>query len=77
MVIDCNACAAPRSACADCLVTAILGPRVPVELVDAEVTAVDALVRAGLVRPLRLEPIASTGGGVGNSANERDAAKAG
>lgn len=77
MVIDCNACAAPRSACADCLVTAILGPRVPVELVDAEVTAVDALVRAGLVRPLRLEPV-NTGKAPHSAAPvDCDAARAG
>ena len=77
MVIDCNACAAPRSACADCLVTAILGPRVPVELVDAEVTAVDALVRAGLVRPLRLEPVAAGSETSTAAPAHRSAARAG
>ncbi|MBU6212986.1 MAG: hypothetical protein KGP01_00835 [Actinomycetales bacterium] len=59
MLIDCGECAAPKSACADCVVTAILGPQDPLELQPAEVAALQTLATAGLVRPLRLLPVAA------------------
>lgn len=59
MLIDCGECVAPKSACADCVVTAILGPQDPLELQPAEVAALQTLATAGLVRPLRLLPVAA------------------
>ena len=52
MLISCDTCVAPKTACADCVVTAILGA--PTVGLDApEVAALDAMASAGLVRPLR------------------------
>ena len=56
MLIDCGECAAPKSACADCVVTAILGPQEPLELQPAEMAVLHTLANVGLVRPLRLLP---------------------
>lgn len=55
-VVDCDRCAVRGAACADCVVSVLLGP--PVELVwDAdERRAVDALAEAGMVPRLRLVP---------------------
>jgi len=69
MLIDCGECAAPKSACADCVVTAILGPQEPLELQPAEMAALQTLATVGLVRPLRLLPVASAA-----AAQERGAA---
>ncbi|NDB18329.1 MAG: hypothetical protein EB027_03565 [Actinobacteria bacterium] len=54
MLINCDTCVAPKSACADCVVTALLGPARPEQLQAAEVAALEVLADAGLVRPLRL-----------------------
>jgi hypothetical protein len=44
------------AACDDCLVTCLYDEATPVEFIDAEVTALHELARAGLVAPLRLVP---------------------
>ncbi|MEY5144840.1 MAG: hypothetical protein RL745_207 [Actinomycetota bacterium] len=54
MLIDCGQCKAPADACADCVVTALLGVPAPVELQDSEYRALTVLSNAGLVPPLRL-----------------------
>jgi hypothetical protein len=55
MLIDCDTCTVRGANCRDCVVTAILNnPAQPVELDDAEQTAVGSLVAAGLLPPLRL-----------------------
>ncbi|HZI97215.1 MAG TPA: hypothetical protein VFD41_06780 [Actinomycetales bacterium] len=57
MIIDCDGCTARPHACADCVVTVLLGmPEMGerVELDDAEQAAVGVLAAAGLVPPLRL-----------------------
>jgi len=56
LVVDCDRCAVRGDACADCVVSVLLGP--PVGLVwDAdERRAVDALAAAGMVPRLRLVP---------------------
>jgi hypothetical protein len=55
MLIDCETCAAPAHACADCVMTVLLErPPVAVELDDSEEAAIGALAEAGLVPPLRL-----------------------
>ena len=54
MLINCDTCVAPKTACADCVVTALLGPVAPEQLEAAEVAALEVLADAGLVRPLRL-----------------------
>jgi hypothetical protein len=65
MLIDCDSCAMRDIACADCVVTMLLGrgdgeaiigrP----ELDDDERRAVDVLAGAGLIAPLRLVPMRS------------------
>lgn len=64
MVIDCDSCTAGPVACADCVVSVLLGPiggPVPVpEIVDDHREAVAVLVDSGLIPPLRLIP----GGGL-------------
>ena len=58
MLIDCHTCVARDVACADCVVTVLLGPASaadsPLELDDAEYEAIGRLANAGLVPPLRL-----------------------
>lgn len=55
MLIDCDTCIAPASACRDCVVTVLLDrPPVPVELDADEQAALGSLAQAGLVPPLRL-----------------------
>jgi hypothetical protein len=55
MVIDCDTCVVRGTACANCVVTVLVGnPRRRIELDDAEVRALDLLAEAGLVPPLRL-----------------------
>ena len=57
MLIDCETCRAPASACRDCVITVLLSrPPEPVELDDDEQAAIGALAGAGLVPPLRLVP---------------------
>jgi hypothetical protein len=59
VLIDCETCLAPTSACQDCLVTFLLerpgaGAGAPVEVDAAEAAALGSLADAGLVPPLRL-----------------------
>lgn len=55
MIIDCDRCAVRDIACADCVVTALLGlPEGAVEVDAAEQAALGALAAGGLVPPLRL-----------------------
>lgn len=55
MLIDCETCRAPATACRDCVITVLLAqPPQPVELDDAEQAAIGNLADAGLVPPLRL-----------------------
>ncbi|UQX87243.1 hypothetical protein M6D93_13140 [Jatrophihabitans telluris] len=57
MLIDCDSCAMRDLACADCVVTVLLGPRpVTIELDSAEEVALGALAGGGLLPPLRLVP---------------------
>jgi hypothetical protein len=55
VLIDCDTCIAPATACRDCVVTVLLGlPPRPVDLDDTEQAALGTLAEAGLVPPLRL-----------------------
>ena len=61
MLIDCDGCAMRDLACADCVVTVLLGgPPGVVEVDDAERAALDALADSGLVPRLRLVPLGLT-----------------
>ena len=65
MLIDCDTCAAPEGACRDCVMTVLLErPPAPVELDESEETALGALAEAGLVPPLRLVPVRTSGSSV-------------
>ena len=56
VIIDCQQCAMlDTSACEDCVVTVLLGDK-PVEVDEAEATAMEALAEQGLVPRLRLVP---------------------
>lgn len=53
--VDCDSCVARGPACADCVVTVLLGaPQHGVDLDADEQAALAELARAGLVPPLRL-----------------------
>lgn len=55
MLIDCNRCVARDLACADCVVSTLLGaPPGPLDLDDDEREAIDVLASSRLVPPLRL-----------------------
>jgi len=58
MVIDCESCRAPATACQDCVVSVLLGtpdPReLPVALDGEHARAIGVLADCGLVPPLRL-----------------------
>jgi hypothetical protein len=57
MVIDCDTCVVRGPACADCVVTFLLGPDTRShELPGEEVAALAVLADSGLVPPLRLVP---------------------
>jgi hypothetical protein len=61
VLIDCETCLAPRSACRDCVVTFLLArPAEPVDLDSAEEAALEHLAGAGLVPPLRLVPVSDS-----------------
>jgi hypothetical protein len=61
MVIDCEGCTAKGPACADCVVTVLLGgPPDGIQLDETERRAIAALADGGLVPPLRL--VAGEGG---------------
>lgn len=60
MIIDCETCRVREVACADCVVTVLLGRSgTSVDLDEDEHRAVDALAGGGLVPPLRLVPVLS------------------
>lgn len=59
MVIDCDSCAVREKACADCVVTVLLGTPRAVELDGEHQRAIDALAGAGMVPRLRLVPLHS------------------
>jgi hypothetical protein len=55
--IDCDTCEVRGAACADCVVTVLLGaPPEGVRLDDDERGALEVLAASGLVPPLRLVP---------------------
>lgn len=60
MIIDCDTCSAPPTACADCVVSVLIGTpqdmtnRSSADIADEHVAAVAALAASGLVPPLRL-----------------------
>jgi hypothetical protein len=55
VLIDCETCTVREVACADCVVTALLGnPGSSVDLDEVEHVAVGVLAQHGLVPPLRL-----------------------
>ena len=54
LLVDCDDCAARGPACADCVVTVLLGPPPPRDIDPDELSALDTLAVAGLVPPLRL-----------------------
>ena len=55
MLIDCDSCEVRGPACADCIVTVLLGAAPDgVELDPAEQAAIQVLARTGLVPPLRM-----------------------
>jgi hypothetical protein len=56
MLIDCDTCVVRGKGCPDCVISVLLGMPGPVELDDAEQTAIGRLAEAGLVPPLRLVP---------------------
>jgi hypothetical protein len=61
MLIDCERCVVRDIACADCVVTALLGPpgQPATEIGEAERRALRVLADARMVSPLRMrEPVA-------------------
>ena len=54
MVIDCDTCEVRGPACADCVVSVLLGPPPELELDVTERNALNVLADSGLVPPLRL-----------------------
>ncbi|QWF78156.1 hypothetical protein [Amycolatopsis sp. CA-230715] len=56
MVIDCDRCEVRGDACADCVVSVLLGAPPEIEWDSSERLAVDALAEAGMVPRLRLVP---------------------
>jgi len=56
MMIDCDTCTVRGAACGDCIVTFLTIPvrAGPVDLDEAERTAIGVLADSGLVPPLRL-----------------------
>ena len=69
MLIDCDECALRDLACAECVVTVLLGACGPArEVDDVERRALDVLADSGLVPRLRLVPFGPPGGRVPRSA---------
>ncbi len=56
VVIDCDTCLVRGDACADCVVTVMLGPPGRVAVEADEQQALDVLARCGLVPRLRMVP---------------------
>jgi hypothetical protein len=62
LVIDCAVCQVRGDACADCVVSCLLGgPPEPVELDGDEVGALGALAGLGMLPPLRLVTAVGSG----------------
>lgn len=62
MLIDCDGCAMRDLACADCVVTVLLGaPPGALEVDDGERMALDVLADSGLVPRLQLVPLGPPG----------------
>jgi hypothetical protein len=60
MLIDCDTCVVAGDACAECVITVLLGrPEEPVDLDADEQRAIDVLADAGLVPRIRLVPVSS------------------
>jgi hypothetical protein len=58
MIIDCDTCEVRGTACAECVVSCLLGePAERVEVDEAESAALSVLAAAGLLPPLRLVAI--------------------
>jgi hypothetical protein len=62
ITIDCDRCEVRGDACAECVISVLLGAPPAVEWDNDEQRAVDALVEAGMVPQLRLVPIAPMSG---------------
>jgi hypothetical protein len=58
VTIDCASCQVRGDACAECVVSVLLGAPPEIEWDDDERRAVDALAEAGMVPRLRLVPAA-------------------
>ena len=56
MLIDCDNCTVRPHACAECVVSVLLGPPGDAVLDAEERDAVEVLAASGLVPPLRLAP---------------------
>jgi hypothetical protein len=56
MIIDCDTCQVRDIACADCVVTVLLGRPADDEIDPQEQNALAVLADSGLVPPLRLVP---------------------
>jgi hypothetical protein len=54
VLIDCDTCEVRGPACADCVVSVLLGAPPALDLDPAEQAAIDVLAGSGLVPPLRL-----------------------
>jgi len=71
VIVDCDTCVARGPACADCVVTSLLGlPEwwATEGVAGEEMTALAVLADSGLVPPLRLLPVVAVGdtpGGAG------------
>ena len=62
MLIDCDSCAMRDLACADCVVTVLLGADPGgLEMDETETRALDDLADSGLVPRLRLVPLGMPG----------------
>jgi hypothetical protein len=77
MLIDCDTCAVRGPACADCVITVLLGapptvtggsPEAALDLDGAERAAIAVLAGSGLVPPLRLVHAESGSSGAGSEA---------
>ncbi len=56
MIVDCDTCAVRGHACADCVMTVLLGAPPEVEFDAAERRALDVFADAGMMPRLRLVP---------------------
>jgi hypothetical protein len=57
--VDCDCCVVRGAACADCVVSVLLGePPADVRISADELAAIEVLAASGLVPPLRMSPSA-------------------